>query len=75
MTARLPSVKAREVIAALEKAGWYVHEMRGPHAQLKHDEQGGRVTVPVHPGDVPRRIVHQILKQAGMTVEEFRELL
>lgn len=75
MNSRIPGVRAREIVAALERAGWYVHETHGSHAQLKHDEIAGRVTIPMHPGDVPRRLVHRILKQAGMSQEDFLELL
>jgi predicted RNA binding protein YcfA (HicA-like mRNA interferase family) len=31
--------------------------------------------VPMHPGDFPRPLLSAILKQAGISVEEFRELL
>ena len=44
---------------------------------LKHpDKRGARVTVPVHAGETlfPKTLT-SILEQAGMTVEEFRELL
>jgi len=37
-------------------------------------EDGRRVTVPIHSGDIPTGTFHRILKQAGLTLEEFRRL-
>ena len=35
-----------------------------------------RMTVlPMHPGEFPRPLLQTILKQAGLSVEEFRKLL
>jgi predicted RNA binding protein YcfA (HicA-like mRNA interferase family) len=31
--------------------------------------------VPMHPGEFPRPLLQTILKQAGLSVEEFRKLL
>jgi predicted RNA binding protein YcfA (HicA-like mRNA interferase family) len=43
---------------------------------LKHEEKPGRVTVPVHAGEIlyPKTLL-SIIDQAGMTVDEFRDLL
>ena len=75
MTPRLPTLKAREVLAALKKAGWAVHETVGSHHQLKHPDKPGKVTLPIHPGDFPRRLLFRVLRQAGITQDEFRKFL
>ena len=76
MPPRLPVVKAREVVRALERAGFFVHHSVGSHAQLKHPAKPNlRVTVPQHSGDVPPTVLRSILKQAGLSVEEFLRLL
>lgn len=77
MSARLPSLKARDVIAALETAGFEVVRTAGSHHRLVHKEDPARATtVPVHKGrDLPRPVLRAIIKQAGMTVEEFVDLL
>ncbi len=33
---RLPALKPREIIRALERAGFFIHHQTGSHAQLKH---------------------------------------
>lgn len=73
--ARFGSLKPREVVRALLKGGFYVHKQVGSHVQLKH-RQAGRVTVPNHQGfEVPRQIVRSIIRQAGLTNDEFGDLL
>ena len=76
MPPRLPVLKAREILRALERAGFFVHHSSGSHAQLKHPAKPNfRVTVPRHPGDVPPVILRSILKQADLSLEEFLALL
>jgi len=43
---------------------------------LRHPQRGGLVSVPVHAGDVvPPGTLRNLLRQAGLTVEEFIKLL
>jgi predicted RNA binding protein YcfA (HicA-like mRNA interferase family) len=72
----LPVLKARVVVTALERAGFFIHQASGSHVQLKHrDHPELRVTVPYHTGDVPRGALRSIIRQAGLTVEQFCALL
>ena len=66
---------ARKIIRALKRAGFLELEQRGSHLSLKHPIRGNRTTVPMHGGDIKRGLLKQILKQAGLTEKEFRELL
>lgn len=66
---------AVRLIRALKRAGFVEHEHRGSHLTLKHRTTGKRTTVPVHGGDVARGLMKEILKQAGFTEEQFRDLL
>ncbi|MGA2739448.1 MAG: type II toxin-antitoxin system HicA family toxin [Bryobacteraceae bacterium] len=77
MPQRIAPLKPKQVIAALLKAGFYVHHQRGSHARLLHPTRTeSRVTVPIHGKDLPPSFVRQrILKQAGLTEEEFLDLL
>ena len=76
MSGRLPSLKAREVIRALEHAGFFVFKVTGSHYGLRHNEKVHlRVTVPYHTGDLKRGLLLGIIKQAGLTPEEFLKLL
>jgi predicted RNA binding protein YcfA (HicA-like mRNA interferase family) len=73
---RFPAVRAREVIAALRKAGFEAQHQTGSHVRLRRPGSPQlSVTVPIHGGDVPRATLRRILSQAGLTVEEFRALL
>lgn len=73
---RLPSLRPREVLRALERAGFWVHRQTGSHLTLKHaTDPTKRVTVPFHARELPRWLLGSILKQAGLTPEEFLRLL
>ena len=76
MTRKLTNLKPREIVRALERAGYFVHEASGSHVQLKHPSRPGRVTVPYHERfELPKHIVKSIIRQAGLTNQEFFELL
>jgi len=76
MPPKLANIKPREVVRALERAGWFVHETSGSHVQLKHGEKPGRITVPYHDRfDLPKHIVKSIIRQAGLTNQAFIDLL
>ena len=76
MTQRLPSLRPKEVIRALERAGFAVSRTSGSHCRLVHMKDPARkVTVPVHSTDLKRGTLRSIIAQAGLTVAEFVELL
>lgn len=73
---RLPRVTSAELLRALRRDGWQERRSRGGHIQLIHPNKPGRVTVSAHPGDiVPPKTLTSILGQAGLTVDELRDLL
>ena len=72
---RLPTVTPREVDAALLKAGFEAYHQSGSHLLLRHPLTKARTTVPMHARDLDRGLLRKILKQAGLTDEQFRELL
>jgi predicted RNA binding protein YcfA (HicA-like mRNA interferase family) len=63
---------AREVIANLRRAGFEEISRRGSHAKLR-DRDGRTVIVPDH-REIARGTMRSILRQAGLTVEEFEQL-
>ena len=76
MSQRLPALRPRRVLHALQRAGFFVHHTTGSHYVLKHPEKPAlRVTLPYHNRDLKRRTLTSIIEQAGMTVEEFIRLL
>jgi len=74
---KLPRITGAEIIRALRRAGWYIHYQHGSHVYLKHsDYPHMRITVPVHAGEIIKpKTLQSILKQAGLSVNEFQELL
>ena len=76
MNQRLPALTARDVIRALERAGFAVSRTSGSHCRLIHTADPARkVTVPVRSGDLKRGTLRGIISQAGFTVGEFIALL
>ena len=62
-------MKVRDVVKAIEKAGWVLERTRGDHRQYHHPgrPEAGTVTVPGHPGDdLPVGTLNSILKKAGL---------
>jgi predicted RNA binding protein YcfA (HicA-like mRNA interferase family) len=59
-------MNSREIIAALEKAGWVKIAQKGSHVQFKHPERLGRVTVPHPSRDIPIGTLRSIERQSGL---------
>jgi predicted RNA binding protein YcfA (HicA-like mRNA interferase family) len=73
---RLPALAPKDVLRALERAGFEVHHVTGSHYILKHPQKSGvRVTLPWHNKDLKRGTLRSIIGQAGYTTDEFAELL
>jgi len=73
---RLPALTPREVIRALERAGFYEARTSGGHCILTKPGHPTRdVVIPVHKRDLKRGTLHAIIKQAGLSVEEFLSFL
>jgi len=70
---RLPAVKPRVVIRALKRNGFVIDHVTGSHYILIRERL--RVTVPYHNRDLKRGTLASIITQAGLTVEEFVDLL
>ena len=66
-----PVLKPREICRVLETMGFVLVRQRGSHMQYRH-ATGRRTTVPNHPGrDVSPVLLRQIIKDIGITLEEF----
>jgi len=72
---RLPRVSGKEVVRALERAGFEVQRVRGSHTFLKHPD--GRVTsVPVHSREtIGPGLLRSILRDVELDVEVFSKFL
>lgn len=71
---KLPRLTAREIGAALEKAGFSLARQSGSHKIYKNPA-GKRVTVPFHgPKILHPKVLKSILRDAGLNVEELERL-
>ena len=65
---------AKEVLRVLVRAGFTERRQSGSHKILRHPD-GRQTYVAVHTKDIPEGTFHKILKQAGLSEEEFKKLL
>ena len=71
----LPRISGREVVAALAKIGYEIDRQKGSHIVMRQVVYPHRrVVVPDH-REVAKGTLRKIIKQVGLTVEEFKELL
>jgi len=74
--AKIPRIPSLLAIRALKRACFYEFHQSGSHIQLRHlDNPSLRVTIPFHRKDLTPKTLKSIIKQAGLTVDEFIELL
>ena len=73
---RLPALTARDLIRKLKRAGFvFDRQAKGSHEIWYNPITRRRTTIPNHPGvDIPKGTLRAIIKEAGLTVEEFLEL-
>ena len=71
----LPVVSSRELVNALWKIGYALDRQRGSHLILRQQvATHRRLTIPDH-SEIAKGTLRAIIRQAGLTVDEFRELL
>jgi predicted RNA binding protein YcfA (HicA-like mRNA interferase family) len=67
----LPILKPREAVRVLERIGFVQVRQRGSHRQFRHPD-GRQTTVPDHGArDLSPIILRQIIKDIGLTPDEF----
>jgi predicted RNA binding protein YcfA (HicA-like mRNA interferase family) len=71
---RLGSYAGQEVVKAFQKAGWIISRHRSSHVILEREGMEATLSVPVHKGkDVKRGTLRDLIKDAGMSVDQFLE--
>jgi predicted RNA binding protein YcfA (HicA-like mRNA interferase family) len=71
---KLPSVSGRDCIKALEKVSFYFKRQEGSHVILRRDDPFAQTSVPLHK-ELDRGTLRAIIRQAGLSVDEFVKLL
>ncbi len=76
MSPKIPIVTAKELIRALKRAGFSEDRQKGSHLTLVNTKTNKSITVPVHTGvDIGKGLLKRIITDAGLTIEEFVNLL
>ncbi len=72
---KLPILSGVEIVKVLVKIGYEIDHQTGSHLILRHKEKPHRrLTIPKHK-EIAKGTLRAIIKQAGLTREEFLELL
>lgn len=68
-------MSAKEVVRKLHRAGFFFTHAKGSHQFFHNMATDCTTSVPIHGGkDIGRNLLRKIIKQAGLSVEEFIKL-
>jgi predicted RNA binding protein YcfA (HicA-like mRNA interferase family) len=71
---KLPIISGRDCVKALEKVKFYFKRQEGSHIILRRNVPFAQVVVPDHK-KLDRGTLRAIIRQAGLSVDEFAKLL
>jgi predicted RNA binding protein YcfA (HicA-like mRNA interferase family) len=71
---KLPVISGADCVRALRKIGFEVYRQRGSHIVLVRKSPPSQTTIPNHK-ELDRGTLRAIIRQTGLTVEEFIALL
>lgn len=72
---KLPVISGKELVKLLHKLGYELDHQTGSHMILRQNKEPfRRLTIPNHQ-EIAKGTLNAIIKQAGLTREEFFELL
>ena len=72
---KLPVISGVEVVKSLKKIGYEVDHQTGSHIILRQDKEPfRRLTIPNHK-EIAKGTLRAIIRQAGLTREDFFKLL
>ena len=63
------------MLRVLEGLGFIIRRQRGSHLILRHPQTKRTTVIPMHAHDLSRGVLFSILKQAGISQDQFRMLL
>ncbi|MDD2834692.1 MAG: type II toxin-antitoxin system HicA family toxin [Methanothrix sp.] len=74
---KIPVLTSRDVIKGLKRAGFkFDRQAKGSHEIWYNPDTKRRTTIPNHPGaEIKKGTLKAILEQAGLSLEEFEQLL
>ncbi len=72
--ARLPRIAGMKAVKAFSKDGWFMARQTGSHAIMVKSGRMVTLSVPKH-RELDRGTLRKLIRLAGLTVDEFVELL
>jgi len=70
---KLPRLSGSKVVKLLSKQGFEIIRQKGSHIFLRHSD--GRITVVPNHKEIDKGTLREIIRQAGLTRDEFLELV
>ncbi len=71
---RLPTITPKEMVRIVEHVGFIFERQTGSHAHYRHPD--GRITtIAMHTKDLPRGTMRKIMRDIGISEDEFRKML
>ena len=71
---KLPVISGSDCVKALNKIGFEVYRQRGSHITMVRKSPPSQTTIPNHQ-ELDRGTLRAIIRQVGLTVDQFVELL
>ncbi len=71
----VPMMNPRRLLSVLLKVGFKILHQKGSHIRLQNLSTKKSTTIPIHPGDLSRKMITGIIKQAGLSIKEFLDIL
>jgi predicted RNA binding protein YcfA (HicA-like mRNA interferase family) len=71
---KLPRISGRECVRALEKGVFFFKRQEGSHIILRRNDPFAQIVVPDHK-ELDRGTLRAIIRQAGLSIDEFTNLL
>lgn len=71
----IPIIGVRVMLKVLLRFGFTIVRQVGSHLKLYHPLTKRSLTLAIHTGDLSRKMISEIIKQAGISVAQFLKLL
>jgi predicted RNA binding protein YcfA (HicA-like mRNA interferase family) len=71
---KLGNISGKDAVKAFEKAGWLARGQAGSHLMLTKSGIRANLSVPLH-SELSVGTLRSLIRAAGLTVDEFLELL
>ena len=72
---RFPNLNTAKIVRALKRAGFEDNGQKGSHRYFWNPISKLQTGVPMHSGDLSRSLMKEIIRQAGLSEDEFRKFL